>query len=571
MSRRTILVASLFSAATAQAQEPIVRANLSSTGAEATRHSYATPLRQVISADGRFVVFTSADTNLVPNDTNGFDDVFVRDLVAGTTIRVSVATGGAEGNGESTEASLTSDGRFVVFTSEADQLVANDTNGTWDIFVHDRDPDGNGLFDESNATTERVDVASDGTEANNGSTVPSISDNGDKIAFRSSSTNLIANDKNGKADIFVHVRSTGLTARVSKATSGVAADGDSDQPQISGDGSAVVFRSIATNLAGIDGNGDWDIFVRDLVNSVTERVSTDANGVNANHASDTPTITSDGRYVCFRSPATNLFPENDPNGNSQDVFVKDRLTGAVDCMTIDSQGFAGRDGNGGSISPDGTKVAFYSGYPLFVPVDTNAASDVFVRDVATKAIVCASVNCMGIPAAGGSDDGIGLSSDGRYVVFDSLSSELVSGDTNNAYDVFVNDLTNPGFQAYWANYGAGWPGTKGIPSFTASGDPEFGATIDLQVANSWGKWQVGFLLIGFGETNVPTGLGGSILVDLLYYETEVIPPSGWIEPTAIPYDPALCGLEADLQMLEVDPGVSKGFSFTPGLALLFGR
>ena len=167
-----------------------------------------------ISADGRYVAFTSKATNLVINDANEAGDIFVHDRQTGTTERVSVASDGTEGTSDSLAPALSADGRYVVFTSEATNLVASDTNGTHDIFVHDR----------QTGITERVNVASDGTEANGRSWHPVLSGGGRYVAFESSATNLVAEDTNRRNDVFVHDRQTGITERVSVASDGTEGD-----------------------------------------------------------------------------------------------------------------------------------------------------------------------------------------------------------------------------------------------------------------------------------------------------------------------------------------------------------
>jgi Tol biopolymer transport system component len=184
-----------------------------------------------VSADGRYVAFHSEATNLVAGDTNGSEDVFVRDRVTGTTERVSIATGGAEGNGHSSAESISADGRFVAFESQASNLVSGDTNGQADIFVRDR----------QTGTTERVSRATSGAQGNSLSGGPAISADGRFVAFLSFSTNLVPGDTNGHYDIFVRDRLNGTTERVSVATGGTQADGDSYSPAISADGRYVAF------------------------------------------------------------------------------------------------------------------------------------------------------------------------------------------------------------------------------------------------------------------------------------------------------------------------------------------
>jgi Tol biopolymer transport system component len=213
-----------------------------------------------VSDDGARVAFYSYATDLVADDTNGFEDVFVKFRVddqgtplgiAGPIVRASVATGGTQSDGDSYDPMLSGNGESVAFRSLASNLVANDTNGVWDIFVHEI---GTG-------TTERVSVATDGTPGNRGSFSPQISDDGRFVVFRSNATNLAPDDTNERFDIFVHDRQSDQTQRVSLSDGGGEADNHSYQPGISGDGTCIVFESDATNLVDDDTNRARDIFL----------------------------------------------------------------------------------------------------------------------------------------------------------------------------------------------------------------------------------------------------------------------------------------------------------------------
>ncbi len=218
----------------AAAAGTIERLSVSSSGAQADGPSQAQGGSTAISADGQVVAFYSAATNLVPHDTNGWTDVFVRDRAAGTTERISVASDGTEANGPSFDPSLSADGRFVAFHSLASNLVPNDTNGVTDVFVHDR----------LTGTTERVC----GVQGNDSSISASISPNGNFIAFASAASNLVPNDTNNHIDIFVCNRANGTLTRVSVSSSGMQGDGDSILPGISG-GSSPAPVGVAASLA----------------------------------------------------------------------------------------------------------------------------------------------------------------------------------------------------------------------------------------------------------------------------------------------------------------------------------
>ncbi|HEV8111507.1 MAG TPA: hypothetical protein VGR31_01900 [Planctomycetota bacterium] len=205
-----------------------------------------------ISADGRCVVFMSSAFSLVPGDTNGSVDVFVHDRQTGVTERVSVDSGGIQGNGDSSYPSISGDGRYVAFSSAASNLVPGDTNSAYDVFVHDRQL----------GTTERASVDSGGAQGNFASTNPVLSTDGSCVAFLSVANNLVAGDSNGHEDVFVHERLTGATERVSVSSAGVQTNSSSYVPSISADGRYVAFDSLATNLVPLDTNGYGDVFVR---------------------------------------------------------------------------------------------------------------------------------------------------------------------------------------------------------------------------------------------------------------------------------------------------------------------
>jgi Tol biopolymer transport system component len=287
------------------------RVSVDSAGAEGNDYSHD----PAISADGQIVAFQSNATNLVAGDTNGASDAFVHDRSTGLTERVSVDSSGAEANSYSYRAAISADERSVAFHSFASNLVSGDTNGTWDIFVHDR----------STGLTERVSVDTTGTEGNDKSSDldrPVISSDGRYVAFSSLATNLVAGDTNAKADVFLRDRQLGTTARVNVDSGGAEADDSGGYPSISSDGLLVAFTSSATNLVAGDTNATNDAFVRDRALATTERVNLGFDGREADGPAFSPSISADGRYVAFESDASNLVP-GDTNG-VRDVFVRDR-------------------------------------------------------------------------------------------------------------------------------------------------------------------------------------------------------------------------------------------------------
>jgi Tol biopolymer transport system component len=565
-----ILVSALAALATpSHAQQRITAADLDPSGALAPLGADFTSL----SGDGRYVAYDSMSSNLVSNDTNGVYDVFVRERATGATVRVSVDSAGNEGDSTSFEPSLSYDGRYVAFVSFADNLVANDTNGTFDVFVHDRDPDGNGIFDEGNGVTTRVSVDSNGVEADDlsgyGSSI-AISGDGMKVVFASGATNLDPSQLHA-GGIFLHDLSTGATVLVDVSSAGVQGNGASGSPRISRDGTHATFSSASSDLVAGDLNGKDDIFVRDLVAGTTTRVSINTAGNGGNGDSRFPVISADGSVIAFGSSASNLV-SGDTNFVA-DVFVRDQNSGTTTRVSVDSSGKQtdNQSWSGLAISDDGTKVAFFSDATNLVPNDKNFIGDVFLHDRTLATTELVSSNCFGTSA----NDQSGywwaaLSADGGLVAFESYAYDLVGGDTNASWDVFVCDRSIPWPVASWSNYGAGFPGTLGIPGLTSNADPQYGATITIAVDNSLGADTVALLLPGLARASIPTSAGGTILVSPLLFVPVSLPAAGLDADYTVPHDPAFCGFVVDLQALEIDAGAAHGLSFTAGLELLFG-
>ena len=322
-----------------------------------------------ISGDGRFVAFVSLARNLVPGDTNGSGDIFVHDRQTGETTRVSVDSNGVEGNDYSHYPAISANGRFVAFESGASNLVAGDSNGYRDIFVHDR----------QTGETSRVSVNSSGEEGNSWSEYPAISANGRFVAFESLASNLVAGDSNIGSDVFVHDRQTGETTRVSVDSNGVQGNSYSWYPAISADGRFVAFESLASNLVAWDSNGYRDIFVHDRQTGQTTRASVDSSGVEGNSCSYAPAISADGRFVAFESFASNLVAGD--SNITDDIFVHDRQTGETSRVSVDSSGVEGNSHSyAPAISANGRFVAFESFASNLVAGDSNIMDDIFVHE-----------------------------------------------------------------------------------------------------------------------------------------------------------------------------------------------
>jgi hypothetical protein len=393
------------------------RVSVDSSGAQGNGGSASA----AVSADGRFVAFKSGASNLVSGDTNGAEDIFVRDRQTGATTRVSVDSSGGQANEGSEGPSISNDGRFVAFASYASNLVSGDTNGMVDIFVHDR----------QTSVTTRVSVNSSGNEANGetGEDSVDISGDGRYVTFSSEASNLVTGDTNGASDIFVHDRQSGQTTRVSVDSSGAQANSGAGAPAISNNGRFVVFSSGATNLAGNDTNGKGDVFVHDRQTGATTRVSVNSSGVQADGGGNSPDISGDGRYVVFISKSDNLAPGTEDFDAL--VYVHDRQIGQTTLASAYSDGGIMTVGivEQPTISSNGRYVAF----SFYDKGNNNGILNIWVRDLQMGASV---------EVAHGTDSSYGssLSADGSVVAFWSLASNLVSGDTNGARDVFVHEV-----------------------------------------------------------------------------------------------------------------------------------
>ena len=487
----------------------ITRVSVDSAGNQANSFS----LVPSISADGRFVAFSSDASNLVPGDTNNSSDIFVRDLSTNTTTRVSVDSAGNQGNGGSSVPSISADGRFVAFNSNATNLVPGDTNNRSDIFLRD-------LLTN---TTTRVSVDSAGNQGNGGFLlavfIPSISADGRFVAFASFVPNLVPGDTNDSADIFVRDTLTNTTTRVSLDSAGNQGNGGSfggsSDPSISANGRFVAFASEASNLVPGDTNASDDIFLRDLSTNTTTRVSVSGASNPGNGDSSNPSISADGRFVTFSSKASNLVP-GDTN-NKEDIFVRDLSTNTTTNISVSGAGNQGNGDSGfSSISADGRFVAFSSEASNLVPGDTNNKEDIFVRDLSTNTTIRVSIS-----DAGNEGNGLSyipsISADGRFVAFSSDAANLVPGDTNSR-DIFVANLTNtPGVINTPGNNINGTPGNDNLTGTNGSDNINGLRGNDILTGgggsdNLFGGKGFDTLNGGLGNDNLVGGLGNDVFV-----------------------------------------------------------
>jgi Tol biopolymer transport system component len=388
----------------------IERVSVASDGSQAEYSSLA----PAVSAEGRYVAFDSHASNLVPEDANDTTDVFRHDRSTGETIRVSVASDGAEANGPSQYPSINADGRYIAFRSEATNLVAPSPLSLPAVYVHDCETgdtvlvaegvDGfpsisyDGRFvacatyyglgpiylhDLLTGETEAVSVASDGHIASS-ATYPDLSAHASRIVFSSSAADLVPGDTNGYLDVFIRDRATSTTFRANMAGDSAQADGPTGSiTAISPDGRYITFDSRAANLVAHDTNGLGDVFIHDTDTGATNRANLSTVGAQTEeYDSYSPDISSHGRYVVFVSADPGLIAD-DTNGR-QDVFIRDTVAGTTERASV---AFDGSEANGPSwwaaISASGRCVAFLSEASNLVPDDTNEWSDIFVYDQPT--------------------------------------------------------------------------------------------------------------------------------------------------------------------------------------------
>jgi Tol biopolymer transport system component len=559
MTTRHILAAALLLPlvpSTALAQVT-ARASLSTAGVPTDAATGPT----IVSGDGRFVFFTSAATNLVAGDTNAVSDVFVRDRLLATTERVSVSTAGVQGDQQSGHTgsqlviesavcglACSSDGRYVVFESNAENLVPGDTNARTDIFLRDR----------VLGTTERVSLTAGGAQCGSDCTRPSVSDDGRFVTFQSNFQGIVAGDLTSM-DVFLRDRALGSTFKVSLANGGGQGNNNSEvlggPGALSNDGRYVVFRSLASTLVAGDTNGTWDAFVHDRATLTTTRVSVNSSGVQSNSAVNGARMSADGRFVAFSSNAPNLAPGL---SGFTDVFVRDLLANTTVCASVSPVGVpVGGFCSTPFLSRDGRYVSFDSAATNVVSGDTNSRRDVFVRDLATGSNRCASRSSSG--AFGTQESYAGsVSDDGRYSAFWSLASNFATGDANARFDAFVNDRGPETFVTFCT---AGTSSNGCVAALSAVGAPSATAGAGFTLtANSVEGQKQGLLFYGLDNTGfapLPWGASSSFLC--------IKSPIQRSTPVASGGAAGACNgsLALDWNTLAVTPGV-LGQPFTAG-------
>lgn len=476
------------------------------TGRWANDHS----TEPAISADGRWVAFTSDATNLVAGDSEGFTDIFLHDRETTTTVRVSQTPQGTGANANSGTPVISADGRFVAFVTRASNLAASDANGVEDVY----------LWSRETGQIELASIRANGRAGSNTSDSPALSADGNFVAFASEATDLVAGDRNGVRDVFVRDRAQGITERVSVATDGSQAVGLSDAPAISGNGRWVAFHSSAPQLTTLEPAANWNIYVRDRTTHTTELISLSGANTGAGDGDSVyPAISGDGRFVMFHSLANNFGQV--PADEFLAVFLRDRQK---QTLTQVSPGSAASPPEGDSyvdaLSEDGRYVTYTSNDPRVAP---GGMPDLFRALLWDR--LTGTTQPLGISEAGyRADDGVFLSRpsrDGRFVVLASYGYELTPEDGNGVGDIFVLDrgLVRPDLGARTAGTNA-W---TGLGALNPNQVQRVGQALD---PGAVAKYDV--TLVNAGEEQA------------FLLRTASVPPTGW---SIAAFHPATNGTE----------------------------
>lgn len=381
-----------------------------------------------MTSDGAWILFDTDSSFLVPQDPFGQRDVFVRNRLSGTIELITYDSTGQSAGGKAND--ISADGRWVVFESTNPSYLHGFGGVHAALWLRDR----------QTGAVDLISVGWTGAPPDGFSGMGRVSDDGRIVAFMSTASNLVPGDTNGHADVFIRDRQLGVTQRVSISSAGLEADGFSTEPEISGDGSVVVFRGFAANLVPGDVNGSFgDVFVRDLSQATTEIASLTSTGVQAQHGAVVGAVSADGRYIVFDSGSPDVVPE-DPVSDV-DTFVRDRAANATSWVSSGASGIGVGFGSS-EITADGRFVAFRRDTDTTLPdTDNHTSLNVFVHDRLSGATAIASVSFDGSHFGLAEDDCdlSGISADGRVVAFDSEAPNLVSGDTNGFRDDFVRD------------------------------------------------------------------------------------------------------------------------------------
>lgn len=376
-----------------------------------------------ISDNGRFVLFNEDISNSVEHK------IYIKDIYTGELINIKERFSKYPTDADFWGATISGDGEYVVFFSNSDDIVEEDINGAFDVFLH-------------NIKDGTTTLVSSGNNSSDFSGWPSVSYDGRYVAFVSSSNQLVIDDNNNSSDIFIYDASTKQVSRISVDSDGYEANNSSSKPQISADGKFVVFESYASNLVEGDNNNNTDIFIHEIDSGKTLRVSVDSVGNEANNSSTDPAISADGKSIVFSSLASNLTFPNE-SYLQYDVFLHDLNTSVTSKISHIRSGDDLAIYGGGvqpKISANGRYVVFHSGGKGLVEEGTNGENHVFVFDIKTNETALVTRNQQLVEGNAKSITPY-ISGDGRYITFSSEATNLIETDSNGQQDIFL--LLNP--------------------------------------------------------------------------------------------------------------------------------
>lgn len=539
--------------------------DVSSSGVQANSQSWEV----YVSGDGRYVAFTSTANNLVPGDTNGQFDAFVRDLWLGTTERVSLGSAGQQINGESAARGISFDGRYVLFTSFDANVHPDDPEAKGDIFVRDR------LL----GTTELISVSINSTPSQFDCKRASISADGRFVAFDGGDSNLAPGDFNGKGDVFLRDRLLGTTQIVSVSSSGIQGDDSCWDGKVSADGTRVAFIGRPKNFYP-NTNEHSHVFLRDLTTGVTHAIDVNPWGRLGDESTTEVSISPDGSTVVFKSQASDLLA-----GGPFIKTPKPHLWREGESMQalLFADGRPGGDFRDATLSQDGGLVAFEGGLKHWVAGDPTGGTDIFLQDTTLHVTQQVSANGYDNPA-NFQTIRCSMSWDGRVIAFLSAASNLVPGTTPGILHAFVR-ISDPAPGMIYCTPGTSPAGCR--PQFVLSGlsSASAGSGHDLLIQDAL-NGQIGLLLYSTSGPNaVPTGGGWSCVAPPLRRMS--LHPTGGSAPPALDctgsfaedfnqwiasgQDPALvAGAPVWLQAWTRDPTSASGALYSDAVAFLIG-
>lgn len=522
------------------------------SGAPATGWNRASAM----SRDGEWIAFDQTDESLVPVDDHPNANIFVVQRSTGIITLESVSTAGVEADLDCSGPAISDDGRFVAFLSESATLIAGESPTVAQVYLRDREA----------GTTRRVSIAADGDLVDARCTAVAISGDGSLVCYVTASTNIDPALPFAGPHVWGWDADTGTTELITRHSDGTPLEKASADPAVDREGRCIAFTSLSSDHSDRDLNDNHDVLLRDRSTGTTEWISDPAPGTRLIGASLDPGISADGRFVAFTSWEVDV---HSPLPDVVKVLLRDRTLGVTthESPGAELYGDDWHQTSGPQVSADGRYLCWATQVPL-LEQDDAADQDVYLRD---RLLDLYQLVTYAPPPGEATRDARTptISNDGRIVAFSSEDPDLVPDDGSINGNVFVREW--PRDPASWTSYGSGFPGRDGVvPTMTPAGEPHIGAPLSIDFTNSALVWTFGFLYAGFDAIDLPTRLGGHLLVAPIVTIPVPLPPTGWRETFDVELDWSLSGLVVRAQTLEIDPWAAEGVSFTAGLELTLG-